>query len=188
VKRPLHLGRVWPLPLHPLPLAIQYFCAVPWFMVGICFHGVGFQLTKPQFTVTLLCRVTYRRWDVSSVSVWIGVSSNEIAVLIVCRFSQLFDSSCVLRGVDEVFTLLGCYAAYFDSCSPTFRDSQSVPSPSIWYRDSAPKHWRTTTNQRCRQPRRAKTLFQLFRIQHIQFPSFFFSRSPEGVPLHSFGL
>jgi hypothetical protein len=32
------------------------------------------------------------------------------------------------HGVDEVFALLSCYAAYVGSFLPTFRDSLSVPS------------------------------------------------------------
>jgi len=33
-----------------------------------------------------------------------------------------------IRNVDEVFVLLGCYAANADFCSSTFQDSISVPS------------------------------------------------------------
>ena len=32
-----------------------------------------------------------------------------------------------MHVVDEVFALLGCYAAYVGSCSPTFRDGLSRP-------------------------------------------------------------
>jgi len=32
------------------------------------------------------------------------------------------------RGVNEIFTLLGCYATYIDSWLPKFPDNMSVPS------------------------------------------------------------
>jgi len=35
------------------------------------------------------------------------------------------------RSLGQVLALLGCYAAYVDSCLPTFQDSISIPSSRV---------------------------------------------------------
>ena len=45
--------------------------------------------------------------------------------VVICKISGIHHC-----GVDGVFTLLGCYKAYFVTCLLMFRDSLSVPGLS----------------------------------------------------------
>lgn len=50
---------------------------------------------------------------------------------------------------DQVFTLLGCYAAYFGSCLLTFQDSLSAPSSGVpidYHRTSTNNYQQTLHN------------------------------------------
>ena len=59
-------------------------------------------------------------------------------------------SRCV---VNEIFALLGCYAAYVGSWLQTFRDNLSVPSSSLKMRSIGRPETSVTTNIRGVHPR-----------------------------------
>jgi len=48
-----------------------------------------------------------------------------------CFFHKLYENSVFRRGVDEVFVLLGCYAAQLDTWSPTFRHNVLVSFSTV---------------------------------------------------------
>ena len=72
---------------------------------------------------------------------------------ILCNKSEICVISSNRWGVNEVFALLRCYAAFIGSYLPTFRDSLALlPSMAYswrWDRYAVQKRWKLTINQCC---------------------------------------
>jgi len=64
--------------------------------------------------------------------------------------------SCSRCVVNEIFALLGCYAAYIGSWLQTFRDNLSVPSSSLKMGPIGRTETSVTINKRGVHPRRTR--------------------------------